>query len=137
MSEENTYYCVAVLCYLLHQWSQYYLLVCELQLISVNIRTFVFAIRILGYNVGWWHTMTNRFHFFAWYSVLRSLSEAEHLSQWPIHSPIAIGLQKSNFNLTLVKFVKPLDASPPWTPGPAFKSQGPLENNKWSTRDWC
>ena len=39
-------------------------LVCELQLSSVNIRTFVFAIEIPGYNVGRWHTMTNRFHFF-------------------------------------------------------------------------
>ena len=94
LSEDNTYYFVAVLCCLLHQWSQCRLLVCELQLLLVNIRTFVFAIRILGYNVGQWHTMTNRFHFFAWYSVLRPSSEAERLSRWPIHPPIAIGLQK-------------------------------------------
>ena len=70
-------------------------LVRELQLLSVNIRTFVFAIEIPGYNVERWHTMTNRFHFFfAWHSVLRSSNEAERLSRWPIHLPVVIGLQK-------------------------------------------
>ena len=39
-------------------------LVRELQLLSVNIHTFVFAIEIPGYNVGRWHTMMNIFHFF-------------------------------------------------------------------------
>ena len=40
-------------------------LVRELQLLTLSILTFVFAIGIPGYNfVGWWHTMMNRFHFF-------------------------------------------------------------------------
>ena len=69
-------------------------LVRELQLLSVNIRTFVFAIEISGYNVGQWHTMMNGFHFFAWHSALRSSNEAEGLSRWPIHPPVVIGLQK-------------------------------------------
>ena len=39
-------------------------LVHELQLLSVDVHTFVFAIGILGCNVGWWYTMMSRFHFF-------------------------------------------------------------------------
>ena len=31
--------------------------VCELQLLSVDVRTFVFAFEIPSFNVGWWHTM--------------------------------------------------------------------------------
>ena len=69
-------------------------LVCELQLLSVNIHPQCLCHWMLRYNVGQWHTMMNRFLFFAWYSVLRPSSEAEHLSRWPIHPPIAIELQK-------------------------------------------
>ena len=39
-------------------------LVHELQLLSVDVRTFVFAIGIPGCNVGRWHTMMSRFHLF-------------------------------------------------------------------------
>ena len=36
--------------------------VCELQLLSVDAHTFVFAIEILGCNFGWWHTMIGTVH---------------------------------------------------------------------------
>ena len=36
--------------------------VCELQRLSVDVRTFVFAFEILGCNVGWWHTMIGIVH---------------------------------------------------------------------------
>ena len=46
---------------------------------------------ILGYNIGWWHTMTNRFHFFC-------LVQCAKVFEWSWTSvsmvPAAIGLQK-------------------------------------------